>query len=428
MRCRPIGWPWPSSLTACRGTRPCTCLRRSTRPARSCGWISASSTGPTRSGTTSRGPIPTTCWRPPTPWRPTDAPIGQSAGPGRLVRLCRLAAALYHGILGIPKTERGLEHAGALTWRQTSSRRRSGRLNRSASQNNRLINSRIPLRRYWRELRFAGNRGRQNLFERPLGRRSRAVPARRRRDHLQPAQRLARLHAGRCRRQPHRQRAHADRQRSAAGRPRRAQRRLLHVLPLRRHDLEVRRDPAVRRGQSPGVPRSRRDPALSGRRELKRVLEEDGRRFAEALRGVGLKKASRTGEPISTMALRFEQELDLRHAAAEFGLAVADFSLRLEQAPALAPQAPQGSRRHDQRLSGNLRPALDLRIVLVRGPRGRPVLPQRSVGPDLAIKSRDLGEMSWGVSSLASLPTAAGWPSARWTGPSCWSISTRPPG
>lgn len=69
---------------------------------------------------------------------------------------------------------------------------------------------------------------------------------------------------------------------------------------------------------------------------LNRVLDEDGRRFAAAMRKLGVTSLSRSGEAVSAMALRFQQELDLPLAACEFGLAPAELLRRLDGAAASA--------------------------------------------------------------------------------------------
>jgi len=64
---------------------------------------------------------------------------------------------------------------------------------------------------------------------------------------------------------------------------------------------------------------------------LDRYYDEDGRRFSSAMRQIGFSNLSRTGEPISSMAQRFEEELDLSRTASEFGLTPDDFAARLDK-------------------------------------------------------------------------------------------------
>jgi WD40 repeat protein len=74
-----------------------------------------------------------------------------------------------------------------------------------------------------------------------------------------------------------------------------------------------------------------RDPA-----ELNRIYADDARQFASAMQKLGIHSLSRSGEPVSFMASRFEQELDARQAAAELGLSTDELMKRLDDSPAIA--------------------------------------------------------------------------------------------
>lgn len=323
---------------------------------------------------------------------------------------------LYHAILGIPKNERELEQLVRIDVAADIEQEKVVRaaFNRSGvSQNNRLIERHpSPYGSYWKSYDFAGNRGRQNLFERPLG----------------PGGTEGFRHDG---------------GEIIFSLPNGMQGYMLAAATGNRIDkgpTEIVSDPmrpdrAVVNGVScmachyaGMIPKGDEiRPVVEANRQafrdaetifalyppaetLQRAFEEDANRFAAALRGIGIKKPSRTGEPVSTMSLRFEQELDLRHAAAEFGLAAADFSLRLDQAPALgrtlgALKVAGGTIKRDVFVEAFGRAAFDLRIVAKSSSvRGRLPSVGRD-GPELAAgKSRDLGEMTWGVKSLAISP------------------------
>ncbi len=66
--------------------------------------------------------------------------------------------------------------------------------------------------------------------------------------------------------------------------------------------------------------------------ELDRLFERDGRKFSDVLSKLGISNISRSGESISAMAIRFQQEIDLVHVACEFGLKPDEFLRRLADA------------------------------------------------------------------------------------------------
>ena len=120
---------------------------------------------------------------------------------------------------------------------------------------------------YWKSYDFKTNEGKGNLFRFPLGPNFTEQPVprpglreRRRRDHLQPAQRPARLF-------PHRRQGQAHRRRAGRGRQRRAEdlrhaghrhRPVVHGLPQARRD-SLQGHAVRRRG------RRRRGPPQAGR-------------------------------------------------------------------------------------------------------------------------------------------------------------------
>lgn len=80
-------------------------------------------------------------------------------------------------------------------------------------------------------------------------------------------------------------------------------------------------------------------------KRLKEVLKEDADRFAKAVEKTG-GKLDQSGrivgtDPVVALAALFEQELDLRLAAAEVGVPVSSFAKNLERSPKLS--RPLGS-------------------------------------------------------------------------------------
>jgi len=63
------------------------------------------------------------------------------------------------------------------------------------------------------------------------------------------------------------------------------------------------------------------------------VMEEDAKKYAEALAKTGSKVSKY--EPVSTITLRYEADLDLLPAAAEVGLTAEEFKLRIDASPIL---------------------------------------------------------------------------------------------
>ena len=144
----------------------------------------------------------------------------------RLVRGHRLAAAAVPRLLNC---RHGRAGSGCCRWTcrgdiQQEKVARAGFNGSGVSKNNRLIERHDAGRiggSTGRATTSPNNTGRQNLFAHPLGpaRATSSFQPRRRRDHLQPAQRPAGLHARRRARPAHRQGADRDRQRPQTARP-----------------------------------------------------------------------------------------------------------------------------------------------------------------------------------------------------------------
>src|SRR5207253_1195388 len=67
---------------------------------------------------------------------------------------------------------------------------------------------------------------------------------------------------------------------------------------------------------------------------MRALMYEDAERFRRAVEQTGCKVSA--FEPIGTMTLRYEADVDLAQAAAETGLKPDDFARRLGQSPLLA--------------------------------------------------------------------------------------------
>ncbi|HEY2147390.1 MAG TPA: hypothetical protein VGH32_05600, partial [Pirellulales bacterium] len=250
---------------------------------------------------------------------------------------------LYHSILALPESAGELEQmlhvnvAADITQEQVS----RAAFNRSGvSRNNRLIERhRLPSGSYWKSYDFSGNTGRKNVFEHPMG----------------PGD------SGESFRQ--------DGGEIIFSLPNGLQGYMLVNGSGQRIDrgpTEIVSDPkrgdrAVRNGVScmschyggmigkadeirPFVEANRKSFADADsilalypkQHDLDDYFDQDAKRFLSALGRIGIKTVTRTGEPISTMGARFEEELDLRLVAAEFGLKVDEFLKKLDGSEAIA--------------------------------------------------------------------------------------------
>lgn len=82
------------------------------------------------------------------------------------------------------------------------------------------------------------------------------------------------------------------------------------------------------------------------RKELDALYEENSQQFRKAVNQVGIEQLTETGEPVVNMAYRFDTDVDSTAAAAELGLSVTDFIARIRANPRvldrLAPLAVEG--------------------------------------------------------------------------------------
>ena len=321
---------------------------------------------------------------------------------------------LYHTILGIPETDTELEQNLRVNVEANIEQEKVARagFNRSGvSQNNRLIeHHQAPYGSYWKSYDFGGNTGPQNLFEHPLG------P-----DGDDPFK-----HDGG---------------------------ELIFTLPNglqgymlvddqgRRIDkgpIEIVSDPkrpdkSVTNGVScmschyTGVIPKADEIGPAVRANLKafenaedilalypegdklsQLYEQDAKRFSAAMKKIGVSSLSRSGEPISTMAARFEQELDLRTVACEFGLTASDFEQRLEQSVAMgrsfgALRTSGGTIKRDVFAKLFIEAAIEFRLT-VEGSFSTPRARIKTIEGDKIGEVRSFSDLTWGVDSMAFSP------------------------
>ncbi len=282
---------------------------------------------------------------------------------------------LYHVMLGLPDTAAELESLLRVNVAANIEQEQTIRaaFNRSGvSQNNRLIEwHKSPYGSYWKSYDFAGNAGRQNLFEYPLG--PGAEPSQFQHDGGEMIYSLPNGLQGYFL-------ANAEGQRIDRGPtnivsdPKSTDRTVVNgVSCMACHYLGVI---AKADEVGPAVQANRKaftnaDEILALYRasdEMNEVLEGDAKRFATAMKKLGLVSLSRSGEPISAMAHRFEQELDLQLAACEFGLSAADFLKRLDGSPAMSRRfaslrTPGGVIKRDVFATGFAEAAIELKLV-----------------------------------------------------------------
>jgi mono/diheme cytochrome c family protein len=246
---------------------------------------------------------------------------------------------LYHTLLALPDTDKELEDLLRVNVAANIDQELAIRaaFNRSGvSQNNRLIEwHKSPYGSYWKSYDFGGNTGAQNLFERPLGPGAGS-------DSFQhdggeiifslpnglQAYLLVDAAGKRIDQGPT----------SIVSDPKRPDKTVTngvscmscHYTGVITKTDEV--GPAVRANpkafeNSADILALYREP-----KDLDAIFREDAGRFDAALDKLGITSQSRGGEPVSSMALRFEQELDLVMTACEFGLTPQEFEQRLSRA------------------------------------------------------------------------------------------------
>lgn len=250
---------------------------------------------------------------------------------------------LYHAVLAVPDTDQALEQMLRVNVMANIEQEQAIRaaFNRSGvSQHNRLIEwHKSPYGSYWKSYDFGGSTGRQNLFEHPTGPGPDSESFRHDggeiiftlpnglQGYLLVDGNGKRIDQGPT---------------SIVSDPKQLDRTVTNgvscmschytgVIPKTDEvGSAVRANPKAFKN-SADILALYRDP-----QELNQVLDEDGKRFSSALQKIGITSLSRSGEPVSAMALRFQQELDMPMAACEFGLTPEEFQHRLDSADTTA--------------------------------------------------------------------------------------------
>ncbi len=245
---------------------------------------------------------------------------------------------LYHTVLGLPDSDRGLEELLRVNVQANIDQEQAIRagFNRSGiSQNNRLIEwHKSPYGSYWKSYDFGGNIGRQNLFEYPLGPASESgyfqhdggeiifsLPNGLQ-GYLLVDDSGKRIDQGPT---------------NIVSDPKQPDRTVTNgvscischfagVIPKRDEvGVAVARNRAAFREADDILALYRPS------KELDQLMARDSDKFAKVLQQLGINNISRSGESISAIAARFQNDIDLRCASAEFGLQPDDFLKRLEQ-------------------------------------------------------------------------------------------------
>jgi WD40 repeat protein len=246
---------------------------------------------------------------------------------------------LYHEILGIPETDAELERLLRVEAADNIDQEKVVRagFNRSGvSQNNRLIERHeSAYGAYWKSYDFGGNTDRQNLFEYPLGPGSGAGHFRHDGGELiftlpngLQGYMLADEQGRRIDRGPT----------EIVSDPRQADKTVVNGISCMscHYGGMITKSDEIR----PFVEANRKrfddaDDILAIYPEqdvLDELFEQDAERFLTAMKQLGLEKLSKTGEPVSSMAIRFQDEVDLTMAAAELSMTPDKLQAKLKSA------------------------------------------------------------------------------------------------
>jgi mono/diheme cytochrome c family protein len=250
---------------------------------------------------------------------------------------------LYHDLLQLPGTDRGLERLLQVDVPEDlrdATAVRAGFNGSGVSRNNRLIERHdAAFGAYWRSYDFAGNTGRQSLFEHPLGPLAGATSFAHAGGevifHLPNGLLGFLLVDGGGRRIDQ---APAEIV-SDPGRPDRRVETGISCLSCHAPGLLFKADQVrahVEKNLTAFTPadvemvRARYAPKA----RLKALVDEDNERYRRALAKLGLRGDE--PDPVNAVTLRYEGTLDRRAAAAELGLTAAQLAERLKQSPTLA--------------------------------------------------------------------------------------------
>ncbi len=330
---------------------------------------------------------------------------------------------LYHTLLALPDTDKGLEDLLRVNVAANIDQEQAIRaaFNRSGvSQNNRLIEwHKSPYGSYWKSYDFGGNTGPQNLFERPLGPGAGSDSFQHDggeiiftlpnglQGYLLVDAAGKRIDTGPT---------------SIVSDPKRPDKTVTngvscmscHYTGVITKTDEV--GPAVRANpkafeNSADILALYRDP-----QDLNAIFREDAQRFDAALDKLGIASQSRGGEPVSAMALRFEQELDLAMTACEFGLSPQEFEKRLVRAETtgrlFAPlRIPGGTIKRDVFATTFGQAAIEFRLSsegVASGTFAATFTPQVRLPATEGNKPgevRRFKDLSWGVDSISFSPS-----------------------
>ncbi|MGE3779793.1 MAG: c-type cytochrome domain-containing protein, partial [Pirellulaceae bacterium] len=341
---------------------------------------------------------------------------------------------LYHSVLNLPDSDSALEELLRINVAANIDQEQAIRaaFNRSGvSQHNRLIEwHKSPYGSYWKSYDFGGSTGRQNLFQYPLGPASDGDTFQH--DGGEILFTLPNGLQGYLLVDGSGQRIDQG-PTSIVSDPKRPDKTVTNgVSCMSCHYTGV----IPKRDEVGGAVRANRgafdeaDDILAIYREpeeLDRIFERDAQRFAGTLKKLGIASLSRSGEPVSAMAARFEQEVDLAYVACEFGLTAPDFEQRLNKAEVVARafsplKIPGGTIKRDVLKSMFADAAVDLKLTssanasriaslpraaTERAPRAAPPM---STGKSNAGKNNagvvhaSFSDLTWGVQSLAFSP------------------------
>jgi hypothetical protein len=250
---------------------------------------------------------------------------------------------LYHLILSLPESAGQLEQmlhvnvAADISQEQVA---RAGFNRSGVSRNNRLIERhRLPYGSYWKSYDFAGNTGQKNLFEHPMGPADSADSFRQ--DGGEIIFSLPNGLQGYMLVNGSGQRIDKGPTEIVSD-PKRGDRAVMNGLSCMscHYAGSIGKADEIR----PFVEANRKafgDPEsilvlYPEQKALDSLFEQDGKRFVSVLEKIGIKTVSRTGEPVSATAARFEEELDMQLASAEFGFKPDELDKRLEKSPSAA--------------------------------------------------------------------------------------------
>lgn len=249
---------------------------------------------------------------------------------------------LYHDILGVPKTEKELETLlGIDTARNLTKQRaaRAGFNGSGVSRNNRLIERHdSPHGAYWRSFDFQGNNGPKNLFAHPLGAAGGqdfehdggeiifSLP-----NGLQGYM-LVDAKGNRIDQGPI----------DVVSDPKRPDRKVInglscmscHTGGIIPKEDQVRSTVLNNPAAFNNLPIKAILALYPKSEEFAALVKRDADRFVRALEKAGA--ADVKSEPVSALAQRFEESIDLTLASAETGLSKVDFLVRLEKSPKLS--------------------------------------------------------------------------------------------